>query len=54
MGKSSVQELSQESDSWINPRSSAMNPKDAGKRRVHAVGKSAGHWYTAADGRRVS
>ncbi|XP_027086220.1 uncharacterized protein [Coffea arabica] len=51
--KSSVQELSQESESWINPRCSAKNPKDAGKRRIHAVGKSSGHWYTAADGRRV-
>lgn len=51
--KSSVQELSQESESWINPRCSAKNPKDAGRRRIHAVAKSAGHWYTAADGRRV-
>ncbi|XP_058208298.1 uncharacterized protein LOC131321319 [Rhododendron vialii] len=28
-------------------------PKDAGKRRVHAVGQSGGHWYTGPDGKRV-
>lgn len=39
----------------MNPKNSAGVPKDAGKRRVHAaVGKSAGHWFTASDGKRVS
>ncbi|XP_059662488.1 uncharacterized protein LOC132308427 [Cornus florida] len=51
--KSNAEEVSQGSGSWVNPKSSAGNPKDAGKRRVHAVGQSAGHWYTAPDGRRV-
>ncbi|XP_031481592.1 uncharacterized protein LOC116251445 isoform X1 [Nymphaea colorata] len=37
---------------WVNPKSSATVPRDAGKRRVQAVG-SAGHWYTGQDGRKV-
>ncbi|CAA3020025.1 Hypothetical predicted protein [Olea europaea subsp. europaea] len=51
--KSSVGEISQESENWVNPKSCARNPKDAGKRRVHAVGKPAG-WYTGSNGQRVS
>ncbi|KAL2483778.1 hypothetical protein Fot_45222 [Forsythia ovata] len=47
-----VREISRESENWVNPKSCAGIPKDAGKRRVHAVGKSAG-WYTGADGQRV-
>ncbi|KAL4580142.1 hypothetical protein LXL04_016323 [Taraxacum kok-saghyz] len=31
----------------------SMNPKDAGKRRVQADGKAAGHWFTNQEGRRV-
>lgn len=49
-----VQESSQGAESWVNPRTGAGNPKDAGKRRVQAVGQSAGRWYTGSDGRRVS
>lgn len=47
-------EESQGSERWVNPKSSAGIPKDAGRRRVQAVGKSAGHWYTTGDGRKVS
>ncbi|KAM3302477.1 hypothetical protein P3S67_016979 [Capsicum chacoense] len=46
-------EESQGSEGWVNPKSSAGIPKDAGRRRVQAVGKSAGHWYTAGDGKKV-
>lgn len=49
--KAKVQELPEGSQSWVNPRSCDI-PKDAGKRRVQAVSKSGGHWYTA-NGRRV-
>lgn len=52
--KSSVEDEPKESDNWINPRGSDKIAKDAGKGRVRGVSKSAGHWYTAADGRRVS
>ncbi|KAL6975279.1 hypothetical protein U1Q18_024073 [Sarracenia purpurea var. burkii] len=50
---SHAEEVSQGSGSWMNPKCSVGIPKDAGKRRVHAVGRSAGHWYTAADGKKV-
>ncbi|KAK4341851.1 hypothetical protein RND71_037667 [Anisodus tanguticus] len=46
-------EESQGSERWVNPKSSAGVPKDAGRRRVQAVGKSAGHWYTSGDGKKV-
>ncbi|XP_060189411.1 uncharacterized protein LOC132618369 [Lycium barbarum] len=46
-------EESQGSERWVNPKSSAGIPKDAGRRRVQAVGKSAGHWYTTGDGKKV-
>ncbi|KAK4782061.1 hypothetical protein SAY86_016163 [Trapa natans] len=49
---SSVQEHTSV-DNWMNPRSSASAPRNVGKRRVKATGKSAGHWYTGADGRKV-
>lgn len=37
----------------MNPRSKASIPKDAGKRRVSAVGGQGGHWFTGQDGRKV-
>ncbi|XP_016442418.1 uncharacterized protein LOC107767836 [Nicotiana tabacum] len=46
-------EESQGSERWVNPKRSAVIPKDAGRRRVQAVGKSAGHWYTTGDGKKV-
>ncbi|XP_019193016.1 PREDICTED: uncharacterized protein LOC109187294 [Ipomoea nil] len=52
--KNNPNEASQADAGWMNPKNSAGVPKDAGKRRVHAaVGKPAGHWFTAADGKRV-
>ncbi|XP_077221252.1 uncharacterized protein LOC143854983 isoform X2 [Tasmannia lanceolata] len=48
-----AKEVSQDSGSWVNPRSSATIPKDAGQRRVHAVTNAPGHWYTGEDGRKV-
>ncbi|VFQ82404.1 unnamed protein product [Cuscuta campestris] len=51
--KDSPKEASEASISWVNPKDSAVVAKDAGKRRVHAVGNSAGHWLTASDGKRV-
>ncbi|TXG67835.1 hypothetical protein EZV62_009110 [Acer yangbiense] len=45
---------SRASGGWVDPKSSATIPKDAGKRRVHAsAGQSAGHWYTSPEGRKV-
>ncbi|TKY57280.1 hypothetical protein E2542_SST21726 [Spatholobus suberectus] len=38
---------------WVEPKSCASLPKDAGKRRVQASGQSAGHWYTSPEGRKV-
>ncbi|KAL5735980.1 hypothetical protein ACOSP7_030442 [Xanthoceras sorbifolium] len=51
--RSNVEEVLHASGGWIDPKSSATNPKDAGKRRVHASGQSAGHWYTSPEGRKV-
>ncbi|KAI3441656.1 uncharacterized protein J3R85_002258 [Psidium guajava] len=39
--------------SWMNPKDTTITPQNAGKRRVHADGKSTGHWYTAAGGKKV-
>lgn len=39
--------------SWVNPKSKTTVPKDAGKRRVSADVRRAGHWYTDQDGRKV-
>ncbi|KAL3733507.1 hypothetical protein ACJRO7_022948 [Eucalyptus globulus] len=39
--------------SWMNPKATSTAPQNAGKRRVLANGKSAGHWYTAAGGKKV-
>ncbi|TXG67349.1 hypothetical protein EZV62_008624 [Acer yangbiense] len=45
---------SRASGGWVDPKSSATIPKDAGKRRVHAPGgQSAGHWYTSPEGRKL-
>lgn len=41
------------SGNWMEPKSRAGMPKDAGKRRVQASSQSAGHWYTGSDGRKV-
>ncbi|GFZ12519.1 hypothetical protein Acr_23g0009040 [Actinidia rufa] len=46
--------IPQGSESWVNPKSNVGIPKDAGKRRVHAVGQSAGHWYTGHNGKNAS
>ncbi|KAE8646026.1 uncharacterized protein LOC101218535 isoform X2 [Cucumis sativus] len=46
-------ELLEDSGNWIDPKSSFNLPKDAGKRRVHAGGQSAGHWYTSPEGKKV-
>lgn len=37
----------------MNPRSNGTVPKDAGKRRVSAVGRQGGHWFTGQGGRKV-
>ncbi|XP_022716908.1 uncharacterized protein LOC111275680 [Durio zibethinus] len=49
--KSSAEESA--SEGWVDPKSSAAIPKNAGKRRVHASGQPAGHWYTSPEGRKV-
>ncbi|XP_015577134.1 uncharacterized protein LOC8282893 [Ricinus communis] len=51
--KSIVKEALPASQVWIDPKRSASIPKDAGKRRVHANGQAAGHWYTSPEGRKV-
>ncbi|KAJ0045704.1 hypothetical protein Pint_04154 [Pistacia integerrima] len=50
-GQPNTQDL-HASEGWVDPNGSAI-PKDAGKRRVHANGQSAGHWYTSREGRKV-
>ncbi|KAJ4981395.1 hypothetical protein NE237_032232 [Protea cynaroides] len=50
---SNAKEISQPSGEWVNPKSNNRVPKNAGKRRVHAEGNSAGRWYTGQDGKRV-
>lgn len=52
--KSSVEDTLLDSGNWINPKQTANMPKDAGRRRVHAHGQSAGHWITAENGKKVS
>ncbi|KAJ8622011.1 hypothetical protein MRB53_030540 [Persea americana] len=44
---------SQASEGWVNPKTCATIPRNAGKRRVRADSHSAGHWYTGQDGRKV-
>ncbi|KAL0306372.1 UNVERIFIED_CONTAM: hypothetical protein Sradi_6054500 [Sesamum radiatum] len=51
--KSQVDNASQDSENWVNPKNCVGLPKNAGNRRVHAVSKSAGHWYTGSDGHKV-
>ncbi|KAL0399228.1 UNVERIFIED_CONTAM: hypothetical protein Sradi_2266100 [Sesamum radiatum] len=51
--KSQVNNASQDSENWVNPKDCVGLPKNAGNRRVHAVSKSAGHWYTGPDGHKV-
>lgn len=47
-------EAAQDTGKWLNPRASASMPKDAGKRRVSAVGgQGSGQWFTGQDGRKV-
>lgn len=52
--KSNAKEAVQDSANWVNPKSSANIPKDAGKRRVQANNRATGHWYTNADGKKVT
>ncbi|KAF5733864.1 hypothetical protein HS088_TW16G00305 [Tripterygium wilfordii] len=40
-------------EGWVNPKSIAPIPRDAGKQRVHATGQAAGHWFTSPEGRKV-
>ncbi|RZC65659.1 hypothetical protein C5167_009345 [Papaver somniferum] len=51
--KSNAKEAVQDSANWVNPKSSANIPKDAGKRRVQANNRATGHWYTNADGKKI-
>ncbi|XP_028789568.1 uncharacterized protein LOC114745579 [Neltuma alba] len=46
-------EILHASANWVEPKNCANRPKDAGRRRVQAKGKSVGHWFTAPDGRKV-
>ncbi|KAE9596357.1 hypothetical protein Lalb_Chr17g0348451 [Lupinus albus] len=50
--KSTSSNVPHTSTNWVEPKSCANMPKDAGQRRVQANGQSSGHWYTS-DGRRV-
>ncbi|KAG7577998.1 hypothetical protein ISN45_Aa03g022230 [Arabidopsis thaliana x Arabidopsis arenosa] len=47
------QESAHTSEGWLNPKTRAAAPKDAGKRRVSANSGSAGHWFTSPEGRKV-
>ncbi|GLT73321.1 hypothetical protein SLA2020_451890 [Shorea laevis] len=50
---SNAKEVLLPSGGWMDPKTPASTPKDAGQRRVHANGQSAGHWYTNPEGRKV-
>ncbi|XP_020269437.1 uncharacterized protein LOC109844735 [Asparagus officinalis] len=50
---SNCKEASQAEGNWVNPRNNVTIPKDAGKRRVSAVGGQSAHWFTGQDGRKV-
>ncbi|WCJ32914.1 hypothetical protein M5689_014309 [Euphorbia peplus] len=50
--KSNAKEA-QSSSGWVDPKISATNPKDAGKRRVQANGHGGGRWYTSPEGKKV-
>uniref|UniRef100_A0A803LY98 Uncharacterized protein n=2 Tax=Chenopodium quinoa TaxID=63459 RepID=A0A803LY98_CHEQI len=49
---SGIEGTSLGSGDWINPKQTASTPKDAGRRRVHADGQSAGRWLVAENGRK--
>ncbi|CAH9120052.1 unnamed protein product [Cuscuta epithymum] len=51
--KNNSKKTSEVPTGWVDPKVCDGAPKDAGKRRVHAVGKSAGQWLTSSDGKRV-
>lgn len=51
--KSTSSNVSYASANWVEPKSRAHMPKDAGKRRVQASSQSSGHWFTSSDGRKV-
>ncbi|KAG0478152.1 hypothetical protein HPP92_012871 [Vanilla planifolia] len=38
---------------WVTPKRKSSIPKDAGKRRISAVGHQSGYWFTNQDGRKV-
>ncbi|CAA0383097.1 unnamed protein product [Arabidopsis thaliana] len=50
---SKSQESAHNSEGWLNPKTRAAAPKDAGKRRVSADSGSAGHWFRSPEGRKV-
>ncbi|CAN1318791.1 hypothetical protein LINPERPRIM_LOCUS30951 [Linum perenne] len=42
------------SQGWVDPKTTASAPKDAGRRRVQANDEAAaGHWFTSPEGRKV-
>ncbi|GAA0157802.1 GTPase-activating protein [Lithospermum erythrorhizon] len=45
--------MAQEPENWINPKNSAGISKETGQRSAQAGEKSAGHWFTNAEGRKV-
>ncbi|XP_021287392.1 uncharacterized protein LOC110418898 [Herrania umbratica] len=49
--KSNAEETA--SEGWVDLKSGAAIPRNAGKRRVHASDQPAGHWYTSPEGRKV-
>ncbi|KAM7279742.1 hypothetical protein ACFE04_006876 [Oxalis oulophora] len=51
--KSNFEEVPQTSQGWVDPRSSATIPKDAGRKRVHGSSQSAGYWHTTPEGRKA-
>ncbi|KAL9236308.1 hypothetical protein vseg_010995 [Gypsophila vaccaria] len=52
--KANIEEDSHAAGAWIDPRHvTSSTPQDAGRRRVHADGQSAGHWLTGDNGKKV-
>lgn len=50
---SNIEDTSVGAGDWINPKQTASTPTDAGRRRVHADGQSAGQWFPGENGKNV-
>ncbi|KAL9265677.1 hypothetical protein AKJ16_DCAP24319, partial [Drosera capensis] len=50
--KSNVEDISNPSGNWVDPRHQSA-PSDAGRRRIQANAQNSGHWITGENGKKV-